>query len=345
MNFCKTIPFFFNFALIFFLENIIFAPLVDTFTIPSDDIHALTRRSKSYNPPLVSSSIIIPSAAEIVNLTRFITYSAASYCPNSKTWKCGQLCDNIPQTTVISTFTTKPDFITNLTKTYLKTNDTEAYAVITVNSKDREIVVTFRGTADLGNILKDIEFIQWPYAYASTSIPLPSILPGDYVHYGFYTMFLDFQTPIRNNISTLIKQYPNYQIVVTGHSFGGALALFTALDIKQFFVGINPFLYTYGEPRVGNSNFASFVNNALSFIRRVINQAELVPHIPYTLGWIEYVHHKGEIWIANSAANAAVECLGVENNLCSSSVNEIDWNFDDHFGPYWGIRIDASLCK
>ncbi|CAG8791078.1 27476_t:CDS:2, partial [Gigaspora margarita] len=286
MNFCKTIPFFFNLALIFFLENIIFAPLVDTFTIPSDDIHVLTH---------------------------------PSYCPNSKTWTCGQLCDNIPQTTVISTFTTKSDFITNLTKTYLNTNDTEAYAVITVNSKDHEIVVTFRGTANLENFLKDIEFIQWPYAYASTSIPIPAILPGDYVYYSFYTMFLDFQTPIRNTISTLIKQYPNYEIVVTGHSFGGALALFTALNIKQFFVGINPFLYTYGEPWVGNSNFASFVNNAL----------------------IEYVHHKGEIWIANSAANAAVECLGVENNLCSSSVNEIDWNFDDYFGPYWGIRIDA----
>ncbi|CAG8799322.1 5952_t:CDS:1, partial [Racocetra fulgida] len=59
--------------------------------------------------PSESNGISRLDDAEIQNLIRFVTYSSASYCQNSDNWKCGQYCDNIPQTTVVKAFRTHPD--------------------------------------------------------------------------------------------------------------------------------------------------------------------------------------------------------------------------------------------
>ncbi|CAG8810707.1 8231_t:CDS:2, partial [Racocetra persica] len=151
-----------------------------------------------------------------------------------------------------------------------------------------------------------------------------------------------FQEQIRKEISKLYDQNPDYKIVVTGHSLGGALALFAALDIKQFIGGCNPLLYTYGEPRCGNSIFASFVDKTLGTVYRVVNQADEVPHL---IPPVNYQHHKGEVWIANTTANEAVKCSGDENKYCSDSVKFSDRNSIDHDGPYWGVLINKGFCE
>lgn len=64
------------------------------------------------------------------------------------------------------------------------------------------------------------------------------------------------------NIGYLLSLKPNYKIVLAGHSLGGAMARMTTffiLYLKQF-PGKRLELYTYGEPRVGNMNFADFMN-------------------------------------------------------------------------------------
>ncbi|CAG8556708.1 22636_t:CDS:2, partial [Gigaspora rosea] len=282
-----------HFTFLFFINILTF--------VTSSPIHIISDQSKSFNPPTPSSSngISILSNDEIPDLTRFVTYSAASYCSNSADWTCGTYCEQIPDTT--------------------------------------EIVVTFRGTANTGNTVKDYEVVQCSYGFGSTTVPIISKPVGALVHFGFYTAFLTFQQELRKVISESIKQYPDYKLVVTGHSLGGALASFAALDLKQS--GANPCLYTYGEPRIGNTVFASFMYKTLDTMRRVVNQADEVPHL---IPRVDYIHHQGEIWIANTTANQAVKCSGEENKLCSDSVPSKDWNNVDHDGPYWGLLIATS---
>ncbi len=65
-----------------------------------------------------------------------------------------------------------------------------------------------------------------------------------------------------NNIGCLLSENPNYKIVLTGHSLGGAMSRLTTffiLYLKQF-PGTQLELYTYGEPRSGNKGFADFMN-------------------------------------------------------------------------------------
>ncbi|CAG8838503.1 27640_t:CDS:2, partial [Racocetra persica] len=118
-------------------------------------ISILEGPSKSYKAPEPSDSNGISRLdddAEIQNLIRFVTYSAASYCQNSFNWSCGQYCNNISQTTVVKTFTTHPaEWVKILGE------NSDAYAILTINNKYQEIVLTFRGTDNFGNAVKDLE--------------------------------------------------------------------------------------------------------------------------------------------------------------------------------------------
>ena len=53
-------------------------------------------------------------------------------------------------------------------------------------------------------------------------------------------------------IIAAVKNYPDYAVVFTGHSLGGALANLFAINFRQKYPGKEVKLYTFGQPRVGN---------------------------------------------------------------------------------------------
>jgi len=59
-------------------------------------------------------------------------------------------------------------------------------------------------------------------------------------------------------VAEQLVQHPDYQLLITGHSMGGALA--TLLGISYQNLGKSPLVITFGQPRVGNSAFAKFVD-------------------------------------------------------------------------------------
>ena len=54
-------------------------------------------------------------------------------------------------------------------------------------------------------------------------------------------------------------------------------------------------LITFGEPRVGNSDYVTAVDKLLSYAFRVIHSHDIVPHLP-PKGMFGYYQHKSEIW-------------------------------------------------
>ncbi|NJL82058.1 MAG: lipase family protein [Chloroflexaceae bacterium] len=66
---------------------------------------------------------------------------------------------------------------------------------------------------------------------------------------------------------------------------GGALAVLFAAMLAQDKIPITG-LYTFGAPRVGNKRFAeAFDRNLKTKAYRVVNEGDLVPHLPPPLGF------------------------------------------------------------
>ncbi|XP_042495186.1 triacylglycerol lipase OBL1-like [Macadamia integrifolia] len=94
---------------------------------------------------------------------------------------------------------------------------------------------------------------------------------------------------IRDKLKALLQKNKGAKIMITGHSLGGALAiLFPAILVHHQEASILSSLfgvYTFGQPRVGDKQFGSFMEKQLNakFKRyiRVVYRYDIVPRVPF----------------------------------------------------------------
>ncbi|CAI2180123.1 12549_t:CDS:2 [Funneliformis geosporum] len=262
------------------------------------------------------------SVQELKELERFANYASAAYCKPSDflKWDCGPICDATKGTKVSKFITTK--------------NEIQA----TLN-EEKSIIVSYRGTVpeNVKNLITDAKLALIDY---------PPVKNAK-VHIGFYQAFLEVQSDVFNEIQKLHKTNPEYKIVFSGHSLGGALTLLSALDLLQNSKDFtkdknNLFVFTYGEPRVGNSEFAKYVDSKLT-VTRTVNGGDPIARLPPR--FIGYKPHNNELWISNPTKSSfeVVKCDGPEDKKCSLSVSILKLNLSFHSGPYYGISMRA--CK
>lgn len=113
--------------------------------------------------------------------------------------------------------------------------------------------------------------------------------PGKY-HQGFLTEATLLYEELLQEISTLFKNRNPQNIVITGHSLGGALATHISFWLQEhFFCNFSNFTnfetYTFGTPRIGNhvaiSNLCIYANMCDHLIPFIINNVEdFVPRLP-----------------------------------------------------------------
>lgn len=108
------------------------------------------------------------------------------------------------------------------------------------------------------------------------------------IHEGFSTAYFSVRDAIHQYCSNLGEKTT---LIVTGHSLGGALATLCALDLQfKFFSSASDriSLYTFGSPRVGNSDFRQSFNRRVPNSYRLINGMDIVPAVPRP--WQSYSH-------------------------------------------------------
>ena len=163
------------------------------------------------------------------------------------------------------------------------------------SEEENAIIVAFRGTVDIQNWIANLDAQQINYPGCS----------GCLIHEGFYDAFQTVEGYVRKQVEALAAQYRDSKIYVTGFSLGGALATVAALDLKDIFGKVDQF-YSFGQPRVGNENFASHFSSVISNHFRVIHYADIVPHVPPQIP-IPYSHFAYEIWY-NEAMTSFKQC-------------------------------------
>jgi len=102
------------------------------------------------------------------------------------------------------------------------------------------------------------------------------------VHKLFYYIFEEIKNDIFNeSILKDIKENKDYQIIFTGHSLGGAIStLASYYYAKKNLAENEPVLITFGQPRVGDENFARDYMRMIPNVYRIERYQDLVAMIP-----------------------------------------------------------------
>lgn len=166
-------------------------------------------------------------------------------------------------------------------------------------------------------------------------------------------MYSDIQQEVINSTKSLVARYPDYPVIVTGHSLGGALCSLFALDWISAGQKIKHF-YTFEQPRVFNPKLAKEFYKIMPHAIRVVHHYDIVARLPFRdLLFLHYLHHPTEVWYYNKYVSnyniSYTECrsqgLGFfgEDPHCSVST---DWrllNFWDHEHQNLGYFYNCSL--
>ena len=202
---------------------------------------------------------------------------------------------------------------------------------IGVLPKTKTIYIVYRGSSSPLNWIYDIELMQVKYdSYPDCEDCM--------VHKGFYHSALDILDQTLFHMKQIKIQYPRYKIIVSGHSYGAAVCQLIAMELLK--AGFNLSIYNFGQPRVGNSVYATLVNQMIEENWRFVHDKDIVPHLPPGV-FVDYFHSCREIFEDETSILNVCNNTKCEDPNCSSKYKFTDLNADDHL-VYLGHRLSCE---
>jgi len=149
-----------------------------------------------------------------------------------------------------------------------KKSDTQGF----VATKDKTIYVVWRGSESKKDFQNDASIDKVPF-----------IEENEKVHIGFKYCWESVVGDTYDAIDTALEnlQGETTDIVVSGHSLGGAVATLYAYSIKKHYPHYNLKVTTIGSPRVGNKVFKENYDKSGIDTLRIVHNNDLVTHTPY----------------------------------------------------------------
>ncbi|KEF53847.1 uncharacterized protein A1O9_10249 [Exophiala aquamarina CBS 119918] len=308
-----------------------------------------------------------------------------SYCVGTsgiqKPFKCLSRCSEFAGFELVTSWNTGP-----------RLSDSCGYIAISHPPFEKRVIVAFRGTYSIANTIADLstnpaEYAPFPSENDNDSICatvqpednkqtlLPQLLkqevkrdlvpecPNCTVHSGFMTSWRNTRCTIVPHVEKALNDFPGYELVLVGHSLGGAVAALAALEFQAR--GWSPRVTTFGEPRIGNLALNKFIDRRFNLnstdvedalYRRVTHVDDPVPLLPLE-EW-GYRMHAGEIFISKPSlppSRADIRhCNGGEDPACIAESNpdteqhegpEDDEVEDSEFRAMWGIGRRYKLWE
>ncbi|KAF2429952.1 alpha/beta-hydrolase [Tothia fuscella] len=141
------------------------------------------------------------------------------------------------------------------------TNGFGTAGFVAVDNVNRLIVLSFRGTDPRSSQSLNTN-VQ---ALTNAQIPLPQNCPNCLGADGYLRAFRVVnnstglaRVDVIGTIQQLASANRGYQVVVTGHSLGGAVGTFAALELRR--LGIKVHFASFGMPRAVNPDLANFIS-------------------------------------------------------------------------------------
>ena len=156
-------------------------------------------------------------------------------------------------------------------------------------STDGRKIISFRGSDSIGDWVRINLYFELDY-----NNPLGCTGKNVLIHRGFTEAYLEAYRVIAHELEN------EDNVVFTGHSMGGALAMLSCLNYINDYPDRKAKVVTFGSPRVGNINFTSQFTNlvgARNFIR-VTHGRDPIPLFPLIFSCGQrYQHPEAEHFI------------------------------------------------
>ncbi|KAG7094334.1 hypothetical protein E1B28_007933 [Marasmius oreades] len=282
-------------------------------------------------------SITILSNDQIAKFKPYTFFAAAAYCqpPTTLAWNCGAICQ------------ANPSF-----KPVASGGDGKAiqFWYVGYDPTLKTVIVAHQGG------FKPLQAKITDFKAAQSNLN-PSLFPGVpsavQVHLGFKEEQEKTALEVLASVKKALSENSANQVTVVGHSLGGALATLDGVYLRlQLPSSTNVTVINYAAPRVGNPDFANFVDSHVPFTR-ITNKKDFVPTLPGQKFFSPkpFAHPNGELHI--NADNTWASCPGHDNPDKQCTVGSVPifalgvlHEGVDHRGPYDGVRIAADgACK
>jgi hypothetical protein len=197
------------------------------------------------------------------------------------------------------------------------------------SSSDASLYIVFRGSSSIRNWIEDAEIKKVEY----TTFPECHCK----VHKGFYNSALSIMDQIRNSDTI----HNAKSIIVTGHSYGAAVAQLVGMELATKIDPGKIAVYNFGQPRVGDYNYSRFVNNRIP-LWRVVHAKDLVPHVPPMDYGFDYYHSCTEIFEDSESNVRKCSDVNCEDPTCGQQYAMRETNVKDH-DTYLGVAMTCNL--
>ena len=253
---------------------------------------------------LASASPIINAVCNSTHLYNAVWLSGAAYCAPAN----------------YSTMELSGPATGFIYKKSISDSTTDLQGYIGILPSAAAIYVVLRGSSSVLNWVSDFEVRLVPYTTYLTDCNCS-------VHNGFYKSALGVRDQTIDAVSALLSEYPTYNVIMTGHSYGSSCALLLAMELAR--ADIDSAVYSYGQPRVGDARFAAFMPQIIGEYYRVVHDRDIVPHVPPMLGF-GYLHSPIEIF--ENSSGVLTQCSGSvgEDPVCSAQYRILETDGADH---------------
>jgi len=219
-----------------------------------------------------------------------LNISQSAYClSKTDSWDC-------------STCTIENDYETKLEKN-------SELVIFGYNNDYRCMFVGFRGSSNIQNWISNIQISQiQPYDNKDIGVDK-----------GFFTLYDNLKPSILSILSSMTSKYKTKQLIITGHSLGGALSTLFAFDLKYNDYDYDiQYVITFGSPRVGNDYFSKYFYSFQLYSKRITHYYDIVPHVPEE--FLNYEHVYNEVWYnENNSEYKICNDENGEDKHCSNS--------------------------
>ncbi|KAJ3512952.1 hypothetical protein NLJ89_g3222 [Agrocybe chaxingu] len=271
----------------------------------------------------VDANITTLSTSEIASFKPFSFYADTAYCEPSQTlsWTCGQSCDANPTFKPIASGGDGMDV---------------QFWYVGFDPTLRTVIVAHQGTdpSKIGPLLIDADI----FLTGLNSSLFPGVPSNIQVHSGFASEHAKTATSVLTAVRTALQDSGLNNVTVVGHSLGAALALLDSIYLPLFLPSVSFRMIGYGMPRVGNQDFASYVDGHVD-VTHVNNKEDFVPTLPGRL--LGFHHPQGEKHIQDDLS--WVSCPGGDDTDTRCTTGDVPYIFEgdlnDHDGPYDGVTM------